>query len=338
MDGILTFFGLVARKGKVLLGSNIYEESLIDQWTDYSTSLLEPSIITWCGPIFGYYPFDAAATDLAKKTLTKNIDALNRHLLKHTYLVGESISLADIIVALTLAIPYKIVFDSKYRKTFPNVTRWFKTVIGQPNVAALVGPIELCTEMQVAKPAPVAETKPAETVEEAPKKEDKKKSNPLDSLPPTTFNLHKFKDVYSNEDTRSKALPWLWENLDKEGWSFWFADYKYNEELTKTFMSANLIGGFFQRLEFFNKYSFASVCIFGEDGNLKIAGAFLVRGTEFPWGLKPEEGGCDDADVYSWRKADLENAADKALVEDFLAWDGEFGGKYPKFNQGKVFK
>jgi len=43
-----------------------------------------------------------------------------------------------------------------------------------------------------------------------------------------------------------------------------------------------------------------------------------------------------DYDVYSWKKLDPKNEADKKVVNEYLLWEGEFGNK--KFNQGKIFK
>ena len=84
--------------------------------------------------------------------------------------------------------------------------------------------------------------------------------------------------MYSNEDIEQKAIPFLWENFDKEGWSLWRSDYKYNDELKRGFMASNLIGGTFQRLDKLHKYAFASVLIFGEDYKLTISGVWLMRG------------------------------------------------------------
>ena len=91
-----------------------------------------------------------------------------------------------------------------------------------------------------------------------------------------------WKRVYSNEDTRSKALPWLWENLDREGYSIWFSDYKYNNELTKDYMTANLMNGFLQRLDKVRKYGFGSLLMFGQDGDLEVSACWLFRGKEIP--------------------------------------------------------
>lgn len=55
--------------------------------------------------------------------------------------------------------------------------------------------------------------------------------------------MDEFKRKYSNEDTLTVALPHFWENFDREGYSIWYSQYKYPEELTLTFKSCNLITG-----------------------------------------------------------------------------------------------
>ncbi|RMB90471.1 hypothetical protein DUI87_33072 [Hirundo rustica rustica] len=60
---------------------------------------------------------------------------------------------------------------------------------------------------------------------------------------PGPFVLDEFKRKYSNEDTLSVALPHFWEHFDREGWSLWYCQYRYPEELSQTFMSCNLITG-----------------------------------------------------------------------------------------------
>ena len=82
------------------------------------------------------------------------------------------------------------------------------------------------------------------------------------------------------------ATPFLWENLDKEGWSLWRADYKYNDELKLSFMAANLIGGMFQRMEKLRKYAFGSVLIFGKNYDLSISGIWLLRGQQLAFDVR----------------------------------------------------
>lgn len=91
--------------------------------------------------------------------------------------------------------------------------------------------------------APKADKKPAkeEEEEDEPKPEVKAK-HPLEALSKPSLILDDWKRKYSNEDTRSVALPWFWEQYKPEDYSLWKIDYKYNDELTQVFMTSNLIG------------------------------------------------------------------------------------------------
>lgn len=61
----------------------------------------------------------------AKNDMKTALSVLNSHLLTRTFLVGERITLADIVVASNLLNPYKYVLDPEYRKPFANVNRCF---------------------------------------------------------------------------------------------------------------------------------------------------------------------------------------------------------------------
>ncbi len=104
----------------------------------------------------------------------------------------------------------------------------------------------------------------------------------MDSLPPSKLNLEEWKRVYSNEPTRPNALAWLWDHYDAEGYSICFGDYKYNQECEKLFMTANLLGGFIQRLDKVRKYAFGSLMIFGDEPKLEVSCVFMFRGKELP--------------------------------------------------------
>jgi elongation factor 1-gamma len=331
-----------------LYGATPYEASVIDAWVDWSAKI-DTAVGIWLYPILGYLEFNAAATEAAKADVGKLLTTLNNYLLTRTYLVGESVTLADIILASSLFAGFRMLFDAKFRKPFGNVVRWFSTVVRQPNFAAVAGPLTLATEMAVyvpkaapaaAAPAPAAAASTGAGAEEDDEdKPSKKAPNPLDLLPPTKLNLEEFKRVYSNntKDIRGTVLPWLWEHFEADGWSFWFADYLFNQDLTKMFMTSNLTRGFVQRLEAARKYSFAVIITFGEDNKSEIHACFLVRGTERPPELQAEM--CEDCDSYTWRKADPTNATDKALIEDFMDQEGKFTGTWPtEVADVKVFK
>ena len=142
----------------------------------------------------------------------------------------------------------------------------------------------------------------------------------------------------SSGSTRSEFhghIPWpfsdqsLFDSFDKEGFSVWRIDYKYNSELTVVFMSSNLIGGLFARLEASRKYLFGSVGVLGENNNSAISGVLIARGQD----IQPVVEVAPDWESYTFKKLDLANAEDKAFFEGANAWDLEIDGK--KWVDGK---
>ena len=140
---------------------------------------------------------------------------MDAHLADKTWLVGERITLADIVVAMSLIDLYLVVLDAGFRKQFTNTNRWFQTVVNQPEAASVLGKVELCKKMQQApksaKPAAKKEkksepkkkkaekpaAKAAEPAAEAAKPK-KKEKNPLDLLPKSSMDLDEWKRQYSN--------------------------------------------------------------------------------------------------------------------------------------------
>jgi len=346
----------IARLGKGhLYGANDVEAGLIESFVSMSSTDIDLPANVWVFPILGYITNNAPATERAKKDIQKVMAFLNKHLATRTYLVGERITIADIAVSMSLFYLYQKVMDVNFRKGFTNTNRWFNTLVNQTEFKAVVGAVTLCTVQEVAKegevvkkeekkeekkevkkeekPKPKPAPKPADDdeEEEAPEREEKK--NILDSLPPSKLNLDEWKRTYSNKETRAEALPWFFQNFDAEGYSVWYCEYKYNNELEQVFKTCNLLNGFYQRLERLRKYGFGSMAIFGtEPNNLSISGIWLFRGKEVP----AEMYEVDDYVHYDFKKLDVNNQTDKALIEDYFAWDGSFGGK--QFNQGKIYK
>jgi elongation factor 1-gamma len=291
-------------------------------------------------------PFNAEATERAKADIKKALELLNKHLTYRTYLVGERISLADIVVSMALYRLYTMVMDITFRKNYGNVNRWFLTCVNQPQFRTVLGEVKLAEKMAVAKgataaPAKKAETtaaKKAETTADAGGDEEEGAAKPkakskLDLLPPTKLDLDEWKRTYSNNKILEVAMPWFWEHFDAEGWSLWQSEYKYNDELTKMFMTSNLVGGFLQRMDKIRKYGFGSLLIFGEEPKLQIGGVWLFRGTELPEELWENP----DAEHHTWTKIDHNDAAQRKTVETYWSWEGDFGDR--KFHDnGKIFK
>jgi len=323
-----------------LLGANKEQSAEIVQWMLFASNQLEGPLTSWVLPILGYAPYNAVTYNKAVQETKKAMSTLDAVLLKKTYLVGEKITLADILVACALFAGFRMVLSPEHRDEYKNLMRYVNTLFAQPEFVAALGEVEFCaTETKYQAPKKEAakkeaakkEVKPAEVdvvATEAPKKVKSK----LDLLPPTSFNLEDWKRFYSNNDTKPDAMNYFWEHFDPEGFSIWRATYKYNDELTQIFMSSNLIGGFFERLDLARKYAFGAMCVLGEDNNNKIDGYFVIRGQEVP----EEVSHAADFDSYTFTKVeDLKDEKFRASIADFFAWEDESGNEAPA---GKTFK
>ncbi|KAG8227952.1 hypothetical protein J437_LFUL008758 [Ladona fulva] len=130
-----------------LRGRSDLEKAQVLQWMGFADNDILPASCTWVFPCLGIMQYNKQNTERAKDDVKKALDALNSHLLRVTYLVGERISLADISVCCTLLHLYQYVLDPGFRKPYQNVNRWFNTMINQPQVKAIIGEFKLCEKM-----------------------------------------------------------------------------------------------------------------------------------------------------------------------------------------------
>ncbi|XP_064603500.1 elongation factor 1-gamma-like [Liolophura sinensis] len=346
-----------------LIGSSQWEKTTVLQWLNFADNEILPAVCTWVFPCLGVIQFNKNDTEKAKKQLQLALSVLNEYLGTRTFLVGERITLADIACVCNLLLAYQHVFDPQFRKPYVNVNRWFVTLINQPNFKAVIGNFQLCTKAAQFDANKYAELHGQQKKEgkkdggkkdkakSTPKKKEKKPEpedeeddiplakepkDPFADLPKGTFNMDEFKREYSNKDIAKEAIPYLWKNFDAEHYSWWKCDYKYNDELKMIFMSCNLVGGMFQRIEKLRKNAFATMLIFGEDNNTTISGVWMFKGQKL--GFELSEDWQVDYAYYDWRKLDPSNPDDRQLINDYLLWEGKFDGNPLEVNQGKTFK
>lgn len=349
-----------------LRGINREAAAQVIQWVSFADSEIVPPASTWLFPTFGIMQYNKQATEHAKEEVKRVLSTLDEHLRTRTFLVGERVSLADISVVCALLWLYKQVLEPSFRQPYVNTNRWFETCVNQPQFKSVLGEVKLCDKMaqfdaktfsesQPKKEAPKKEKEPKKEEKKEKKKEEKKPAaedepdecdevlasepkskDPYAHLPKSTFIMDEFKRKYSNEDTLAVAIPYFWEHFDKEGWSIWYGEYRFPEELTQTFMSCNLITGMFQRLDKLRKTGFASVILSGSNNDSTISGIWVFRGQDLAFTL------CDDWQIdyesYTWRKLDVDSEECKTMVKEYFTWEGEFKHIGKPFNQGKIFK
>ncbi|KZF22656.1 eEF1-gamma domain-containing protein [Xylona heveae TC161] len=327
-----------------LLGKTKQDYATILRWASFANSEILPPLGSWFSPLLGKEAYNKKSVEDAEKKVLKAVSVLEKHLQLNTYLVGERLTLADLFATSVLARGFQYVFGKAWRAEYPNVTRWFETIFNQEIYSAVAGQLNFIEEPIKYQPpkkeaAPKKEApKPAaapQAAEEEPKPAPKPK-HPLEALEKPTLPIDEWKRKYSNEETRETALPWFWETYKPEEYSLWRVDYKYNDELTLPFMSNNLIGGFFTRLEASRKYLFGAASVYGVTNDSVIAGALLVRGQD----IVPAVDVAPDWESYAFSKLDPTKPEDKEFVSDQWAWDKPIvvNGKTYDWADGKVFK
>lgn len=330
-----------------LLGVTKKDYACVLQWMSFANSEVLPALGGWFRPLIGRDPYNKKVVEGAQVLVDKVSDVVEQYLLESTYLVGHRITLADYVLAAHFGRGFQFVLGKEWRSKFPNIVRWYTTVVNQKSYKDVNGepvfidePVkytppkkEAAPKTEQPKAAPKAAA--AETEEEEPAPAPKPK-HPLEKLGPASLALDEWKRKYSNEDTRSGALPWFWENYKPEEYSLWRVDYKYNDELTLLFMSSNLVGGFFNRLSASTKYLFGAMVVAGENNKNGLTGAFLVRGDDF----QPAFEVAPDWESYSYSKLDPSSSEDKAFVENAWAWDQPvtIDGESREVADGKIFK
>ena len=333
------------------MGKNAQEYAQILKWLSFANGDILPTAAMVFRPLIGDgFPYNKKSVEDHNAQLEQQVALLESRLYDYTYLVGERLTFADIYVAILVNKPFTFIWGSEWRKKHPNITRWFKTIIATPIVAAVLPdfkfadkPVEYTPPKKEKKEkaakkeqAPKAAAAPKPAAEEPPAQAPKPK-HPLEALGRPKAPLDEWKRTYSNEETREVALPWFWKNQwDPEEWSLWKVDYKYNDELTLTFMSNNLVGGFFNRLSASTKYMFGCMVVYGENNNNGITGAFLVRGQD----SVPAFDVAPDWESYSFSKLDGSKEEDREFVDNMWAWDKPVivNGESREIADGKVFK
>lgn len=352
-----------------LLGRTPIEQAQVDAWVDWSTGEVDAPLLSWFLPIAGIWPYSKEKEAAAQQAVKKALASLDAVLATKTYLVGDAVTLADVVGVCNLWLGFTKLFDAAYRASVPNVTRWFDTCVHQPAFAKVLGDVPLADKAAVydaaaakkaaeapakaaaAAPAPAAAAAGGDAAAAAPAAAAPKPKNPLDLLPPSPMALDSWKRLYSNTPAskfREIAIAGLWNGadipnsptnerfpgFDPEGFSIWFCDYKYPDENTVNFVVMNKVGGFLQRIDYARKYAFGAMCILKDDkGQFPIRGCWIFRGQALPPMMVDE---CYDLDLYNWTKVDLGDAAAKKRVEDMFAEEATIDGL--EHVECKIFK
>ncbi|XP_076657484.1 alanine--tRNA ligase, cytoplasmic isoform X2 [Halictus rubicundus] len=116
------------------------------QWLSYADNHILPAVSGWVVPHYSRNIPNYMKSNIktSKEDLLSSLRNLNTILSAKTYLVGDRISLADIALFTTLIPLYEYVFDPVTRMPYPNLNRWFITILNQPETIDTVKNFQLC--------------------------------------------------------------------------------------------------------------------------------------------------------------------------------------------------
>lgn len=114
--------------GNDLYGRNVAESGEVDQWIDLSFNELFEVLFNYLGPIIGGIPVSKEAHEKATRNLRNWSKIISSHLELRSFLVGKSLTAADICVASILSIIFSLGIDARFAKNYTHLTRWLKHV------------------------------------------------------------------------------------------------------------------------------------------------------------------------------------------------------------------
>lgn len=113
----------------------------IDQWIEWS-NCFDDAYINWIYFIGGWRPYNeaeaAACIPPSKARFLASLASLELHMANRQWLVGNSLTLADVIVAVALHVIFVTVMDDEVRAKHPNATRLITSIYSHPNVLAVL--------------------------------------------------------------------------------------------------------------------------------------------------------------------------------------------------------
>ncbi len=319
---------LAEASNPALLGANPFEKAQVRQWIEFANMEISRNNKALIYPLFGFYEFNKVDADNATKDLKDQLTVLNKHLDGKSFIVGSSLTLADVTLFFNLRAYFMLVFvEDQRKKLYPNITAWFTSLAASEAAVKVFGRTLLCKvpakalkveKKEEPKKEEKKQEKPAkkETAEEGDDDDDKPKKkgkNPLDLIQ-SSFVLDDFKKEFLNTTDKVGVMKSFWTKFDPNNYSFWTLLYqKLSSEGKVLFKTCNSSSFFLQKLDPFRKYSFSVHGVYGVEGDYEVRGLWMWKGTDLPEEIKEH----DNFPYLTIKKLDSSSEADRKLVEDY---------------------
>jgi len=139
--------------------------------------------MTWLYPVLGLMEDIPQATKAATNDVKQIMTLLEKTLESSPFLIGDFLTLADIVIVCALSEAFVRIFEPSFRKPFPKVCSWFEKCRSMSQFQAVLGEVKLCTQAEGPKPVQKPAAKPAKAeakpkADAKPKAEAKAKAEP----------------------------------------------------------------------------------------------------------------------------------------------------------------
>ena len=300
-----------------ILGTNVLERAKVNQWIEFGSCEIQKCVQEIIYPIFNWREFDKEKAENANKKLKEYVIILENQM-KHgkKYILGDKITLADVVLFRYLRFFMMLHFPEKFRNSlFPKLTQWFESLMNTPEAIEAYGRTILCRKQIKSLNLKIDRSKRTEFLKNL--VDGKKEKNVLDSLPPSSFDLEAFKREFleGENENKNNVLEKFWREFDPKGYSLWWMEYQNLTSQGKSLFRMNNSKNFFlERIEEdFKDYAFGIHGVYGDKEGYKVRGVWLWRGSDIPKEIKENE----YFNYMTIKKLNCNNNNDRNLVNDY---------------------
>ena len=199
-----------------LLGTNEFEKAKVSQWIEFGGCEINRCIKSIIYPIFGWAPYCKEKADEDNTNIKKYLKIIENNLTKSNYIVGEKITLADIILFRYIRLFMMLHFPEGMRNSlFAQTTKWFEKIMKTNDAIKAYGRTVLCKIPIKAftgevKRIPLAQLKQEKKEKKEESKEEKKEIEEKESKEEIeekekSKNSHKKNETEEEKKARRKA-------------------------------------------------------------------------------------------------------------------------------------
>lgn len=167
---IARYFARTGDQKDQLLGSNIFDQSKVDQWLSWTNINIRFTAEALIAHISGKATEETLDFKAANANLRSSLKFLNSQLKGRKNLVGDSLTIADIYVTCHLIKSFQLVLEPGFRKGVADLTSFITLVVSHDLFKAQFGNIKFCARPLKPYVKPGTEVK----TEKADKKEENK--------------------------------------------------------------------------------------------------------------------------------------------------------------------